>query len=166
MLSRWAWSWGKTCRLQKKQHGNIWICLHPEFFLSPSDLVVCNLQWKSQVQTIQTYKKNYVTRPNMINMIRTRYMSFLMKLYHNKYIWTPFLSNLEHVRLKYESKRFYKFIFQWNHFSRKLGKKKQKFRLWRQKFLSGLSTTGLDIEEVSYKSWRSESLPDLFGSLF
>jgi anoctamin-7 len=30
---------------------------------------------------------------------------------------------------------------------RKLGKKKQKFRLWRQKFLSGLSTTGLDIEE-------------------
>ena len=102
----------------------------------------------------------------IINMIRTRYMSFLMKLYHNKYIWTPFLSNLEHVRLKYESKRFYKFIFQWNHFSRKLGKKKQKFRLWRQKFLSGLSTTGLDIEEVSYKSWRSESLLDLFGIFF
>ena len=37
-----------------------------------------------------------------------------------------------------------------NHFSRKLGKKKQKFRLWRQKFLSGLSTTGLDIEEVNF----------------
>ena len=93
-------------------------------------------------------------------------MSFLMKLYHNKYIWTPFLSNLEHVRLKYENKLFYKVIFQWNHFSRKLGKKKQKFRLWRQKFLSGLSTTGLDIEEVSYKSWRSESLLDLFGIFF
>ena len=46
-----------------------------------------------------------------------------------------------------------------NRFSRKLGKKKQKFRLWRQKFLSGLSTTGLDIEEVNrYKSWKRENL--------
>ena len=33
-------------------------------------------------------------------------------------------------------------------FARKLGKKKQRFRLWRQKFLSGLSAIGLDVEEV------------------
>ena len=33
-------------------------------------------------------------------------------------------------------------------FVRKLGKKKQRFRLWRQKFLSGLSAIGLDVEEV------------------
>ena len=32
---------------------------------------------------------------------------------------------------------------------RKLGKKKQRFRLWRQKFLSGLNSIGLDVEEVS-----------------
>jgi len=30
---------------------------------------------------------------------------------------------------------------------KKLGKKKQRFRLWRQKFLAGLSTVGLDVEE-------------------
>ena len=35
---------------------------------------------------------------------------------------------------------------------RKLGKKKQRFRLWRQKFLSGLSSIGLDVEEVSTMS--------------
>jgi hypothetical protein len=32
--------------------------------------------------------------------------------------------------------------------ARKLGKKKQRFRLWRQKFLAGLNTVGLDSEEV------------------
>ena len=32
---------------------------------------------------------------------------------------------------------------------RKLGKKKQRFRLWRQKFLAGLSVLGLEAEEVS-----------------
>ena len=35
-----------------------------------------------------------------------------------------------------------------DNFARKLGKKKQRFRLWRQKFLSGLSAIGLDVEEV------------------
>ena len=35
-----------------------------------------------------------------------------------------------------------------HNFVRKLGKKKQRFRLWRQKFLSGLSAIGLDVEEV------------------
>ena len=35
-----------------------------------------------------------------------------------------------------------------DNFVRKLGKKKQRFRLWRQKFLSGLSAIGLDVEEV------------------
>ena len=34
-------------------------------------------------------------------------------------------------------------------FFRKIGKKKQKFRLWRQKFISGLQSIGLDIESVS-----------------
>ena len=34
------------------------------------------------------------------------------------------------------------------HFLRKLGKKKQRFKLWRQKFLSGLKSVGLDIENV------------------
>ena len=33
-------------------------------------------------------------------------------------------------------------------FLRKLGKKKQRFKLWRQKFLSGLKSVGLDIEDV------------------
>ena len=32
---------------------------------------------------------------------------------------------------------------------RKLGKKKQRFKLWRKKFLTGLQTVGLDIEDVS-----------------
>ena len=31
---------------------------------------------------------------------------------------------------------------------RKLGKKKQRFKLWRKKFLSGLQSVGLDIEDV------------------
>ena len=35
---------------------------------------------------------------------------------------------------------------------RKLGKKKQRFRLWRQKFLSGLNSIGLDVEEVRTQS--------------
>ena len=33
-------------------------------------------------------------------------------------------------------------------FIRKLGKKKQRFKLWRKKFLSGLQSVGLDIEDV------------------
>ena len=65
--------------------------------------------------------------------------------------------NLEHVKSKQvanidATRRTQILIL--NFLERKLGKKKQKFRLWRQKFLSGLSTTGLDIEEVSYKKIR------------
>ena len=65
--------------------------------------------------------------------------------------------NLEHVKSKQvanidATRRTQILIL--NFLQRKLGKKKQKFRLWRQKFLSGLSTTGLDIEEVSYKKLR------------
>ena len=62
--------------------------------------------------------------------------------------------NLEHVKSKQvaniDATRTTQILIL-NFLERKLGKKKQKFRLWRQKFLSGLSTTGLDIEEVSCK---------------
>ena len=65
--------------------------------------------------------------------------------------------NLEHVKSKQvaniDATRTTQILIL-NFLERKLGKKKQKFRLWRQKFLSGLSTTGLDIEEVSYKKLR------------
>ena len=41
-------------------------------------------------------------------------------------------------------------------FIRKLGKKKQRFKLWRKKFLSGLQSVGLDIEDVGLiiMRWR------------
>ena len=41
-------------------------------------------------------------------------------------------------------------------FFRKLGKKKQRFKLWRKKFLAGLQTVGLEIEDVSHH--KSESM--------
>ena len=45
-----------------------------------------------------------------------------------------------------------------NSFTRKLGKKKQRFKLWRKKFLSGLQAVGLDIEDVSLimMRWQME----------
>jgi hypothetical protein len=43
---------------------------------------------------------------------------------------------------------------------RKHGKKKQKFRLWRQKFMAGLRAVGLDIEEVrEYTHNSTKNLP-------
>ena len=42
-------------------------------------------------------------------------------------------------------------------FIRKLGKKKQRFKLWRKKFLSGLQSVGLDIEDVGLiVRWQME----------
>jgi hypothetical protein len=43
-------------------------------------------------------------------------------------------------------------------YCRKQGKKKQKFRLWRQKFMAGLRSVGLDIEEVNSISYADQPI--------